>query len=327
MKKHLYTNAILSSPLIALFGACPLYIFNVLDVKQFVLIFIGLTINVFMAWVLHIWLILKHPNIKIVPRFIITYSINIVFRILDIMLANLFDIPKPIDIEKYIGYPIITSFAINAIIMVIAISLVNAYKMKQVEAQLQEIKLESAEAKRLVLMQQLHPHFLFNSLNILKSLIGIDAEKAEQYVLKLSDFLRYTVQSNTTELTTVAKELEFVQDYLDLQKVRFDNAFIVSINIADKYLQQKLPVLALQTLVENAFKHNHFTQKKPLHLIIEVIENNLQISNNKDVIQIADKTKTGLLNLQKRYQLIANTSIHVQDNPNQFIVKIPLLPA
>ncbi len=209
--------------------------------------------------------------------------------------------------------------------MVIIKAVVNGYKIAENEKQLQALKLQNTEAQKQVLMQQLQPHFLFNALSTLKSLITENPTQAEDYSLKLSDFLRYTVQSQNQELATLANELHFVTDYLNLQKIRFGAAFLSRIEVSELYLQKKIPVLALQVLVENIFKHNYFTEKKPLHFTITAKDDLLVVWNEKTSIKLSEKNNTGLKNLNARYQLICNEGIEILNNENEFQVTIPLL--
>ena len=181
------------------------------------------------------------------------------------------------------------------------------------------------EAQKQVLMQQLNPHFLFNALSVLKSLIKEDADVAEDYSIKLSDFLRYSVESHKTELVRLSDELKFVKDYIELQKVRFENAFNFTLHIPNDKLNDKIPVFALQTLIENAFKHNYFTEKKPLNIHISYENEKIVVSNNKLLNKMAEKTETGLTNLNRRYELITGKVIEVIETEEAFCVKIPLI--
>ena len=209
--------------------------------------------------------------------------------------------------------------------MVIIKAVVNGYKIAENEKQLQTLKWQNTEAQKQVLMQQLQPHFLFNALSTLKSLISENPTQAEDYTLKLSDFLRYTVQSQNQELATLANELNFANDYLNLQKIRFGDAFLSRLEVSEQYFQKKIPVLALQVLVENIFKHNYFTEKKPLHFTIKAKDNLLVVWNEKTSIRLSEKNNTGLKNLNARYLLICNKGIEILDNENEFQVIIPLL--
>lgn len=190
---------------------------------------------------------------------------------------------------------------------------------------MQELKLQNIEARTKVLMQQLQPHFLFNSLSVLKYMIGENQYKAEEYVIKLGEFLRYSVQASTKEIVSLEEELQFVGDYIELQKGRFEDAFMYSLDVEESTLHMKLPVMALHTLVENIFKHNVFTKSKPLFFSIKTDRDLLIVENVKNSLKANESSQTGLANLNKRYELLARKSIGVEDSGDKFKVVINLL--
>lgn len=324
MRNKLFNSAIITSPIIAIYGASPFYIFTDISFSLFLLVILGLTLSVFLMWMVHIYFALKFPNQHIFWRFIFTYIINVGTRLLLFTVIPMSHFIEVQYAEKYIAYPIITSLVLNALIIYFLNSIVTQHKKLIAEQKIQTLELENTIAQKQILMQQLQPHFLFNTLSTLKSLIGDSQEKADEYVLKLSDFLRYSVQSNQKDLVSLEEEIQFVRDYIQLQKMRFDKAFNYSINIPNENLQYQIPVLALQILVENIFKHNYFTEKNPLHFSIELIEGVIVVQNNKVSVRLTEKSNTGLNNLNKRCQLILNKSIEVIETEELFTVKIPV---
>ena len=141
----------------------------------------------------------------------------------------------------------------------------------------------------------------------------------------MSDFLRYSIKSYSYDVVSLEEELKFTNDYIELQKVRFQNAFSVTIAISEKMLYNKIPVYALQSLVENAIKHNAFTEKNPLHIKIECSNMLLKVSNNKLKKRAHENTGTGLINLNKRYQMITGKAIEIEDSKNEFCVNLNLI--
>jgi two-component system, LytTR family, sensor kinase len=325
MKKKLYQNALITSPIIAVYGASPFYIFEKININDYFLLIFGLSLNVFIIWVVHILYIQKFPQSKAIVQFTATYLANVVVRLLFFFVDPILDSGRPKFVSEHLSYPILTSFALNAIVMVMVKSIVTTYNKAKAEKQLDELKLQNAEAQKQLLAQQLQPHFLFNALSTLKSLISDSPKLAENYTLKLSEFLRYGIQSNQVELVTVEKELQFTQDYIDLQKMRYDNAFEYSIAIPREILQYEIPILALQTIVENIFKHNYFTEKNKLQFSISYSNSALKISNSKTSLKVTPRTKTGLFNLNKRYELICGKSIIVEDDEHNFTVTLPIV--
>jgi hypothetical protein len=175
------------------------------------------------------------------------------------------------------------------------------------------------------LKSQVNPHFLFNSLNTLLSLVRTEPELSEKFVQKLSSIYRYTLENREKELVPISAELDFVNDYFYLQKIR-DNEKIemkTELNISKNAL---IVPVSLQLLVENALKHNTSTRKQPLEIIIHnegidklVVRNNLQVK-----IQLADSSKIGLKNLNERCRLILNREIEIMQTTDEFIVKVPV---
>jgi two-component system, LytTR family, sensor kinase len=325
MKQRLYLTALIASPIIAVYGGSPFYIFDKIDLPTYFILIFGLTINVLLTFLIHIYFSYKFPNQNNYWRFISTYLVNVTFRIFFVFFDPIFKISEPKFAREYLSYPILTSFALNAIIMIIVNSIVIAYKKNETEQELQAIKLQHTEAQKQVLLQQLQPHFLFNSLSVLKSLIADSPNNAQEYVLRLSDFLRYSVQSANTEIVEIGKETQFVRDYIELQKVRFEEAFTFEIDIPSSFEKAFVPILSLQILVENIFKHNYFTEKNPLQFSIRIEQDFIVVRNTKVSIKLTPKSETGLANLNKRYELITNKSIVIEDVEDFFEVKIPII--
>lgn len=326
MNRKLYQMALITSPIIAIYGVLPFFVFKIIEPKEVLILTLGLAINTFLAWVILINLKIKFPSLNNIWLFLASYGVNILIRLILLTFLAPFDFAKPPIDDKYFVYPVATSFALNAVIIVIMNSIFYSYKNADTQRQLQEIKLQHSEAQKLVLLQQMQPHFLFNALSNLKSLIKENAGSAQDYVVKLSEFLRYSVEAHQTEVVSLKKELDFTEDYIDLQKVRFDNAFTYDVDIPNEVMQYQLPVLALQTLVENIFKHNYFTEKKPLHFTITYKPNEITVWNRKSSVKLTERSSTGLNNLNKRYELIFHKSISIKDADEEFIVIIPLLP-
>ena len=323
MKKRLLTYALLTSPILALYGISPVYIFNLLPLQDAALLFVGLTISFFIFWLINIYLITKVQFKQKRSLYLVSFGITYLMQLPRVFIAP----PSPFksSIEQFFVYPLIMVGAINAIILIICNSLITEQEKKDAEVEIEKLKVQNLEAQKQVLMQQLNPHFLFNALSVLKSLIKEDADVAEDYSIKLSDFLRYSVESHKTELVRLSDELKFVKDYIELQKVRFENAFNFTLHIPNDKLNDKIPVFALQTLIENAFKHNYFTEKKPLNIHISYENEKIVVSNNKLLNKMAEKTETGLTNLNRRYELITGKVIEVIETEEAFCVKIPLI--
>lgn len=230
-------------------------------------------------------------------------------------------------LQDYLIYPIVATIALNTIILIIINLIIEEQEKLEAKSIIADLNIKKLEAENQVLLQQLQPHFLFNTLSVLKSLIKEDPDLAEAYSIKLSEFLRYAVESHNTEMVSLENEMKFVNNYIDLQKIRFDNAFTFESKIPEEIMHLEVPVFAIQTLVENAFKHNYFTEKRPLKIVIDYEAEKLQVWNNIVSLKLTERAGTGLANLKKRVEFLTKSSIEVQETETHFSVKIPVIEA
>lgn len=329
MKKNLFKYALISSPILAIYGISPFYIFDKFTITTFITGIIALSINIFVVWLINIYVTLNYPDLKNWKKFIVSYFSNFVFQGLFFVIRKLTDFRPKIDeeiISQYLTHPLITSLAFNAIILMLCNSILISYKKSKADEEIQQLKFQNSEAEKQILLQQLQPHFLFNSLSVLKSLIHEKPDEAENYTIKLSEFLRYSVKAPTKIVVALKDEIEFTLGYVELQKVRFENAFIFDMTIPKEAMFLKIPVYALQVLVENALKHNHFTEKNPLHLQVQYLNKTLTVKNNKEIIKEVEKVSgTGLINLNQRHLLVTNKEIEIKNLEKEFSVTLQLL--
>ncbi len=177
------------------------------------------------------------------------------------------------------------------------------------------------------LKNQLNPHFLFNSLNTLNSLIR-DNSEATMFVNKLSHMYRYILQSGERDLVCLKDELKFLDSYAFLIKTRYRQAcFKIDMAIDEQHYQQEIPPMALQLLVENAVKHNEISKNCPLQLRIYSEGNYIVVQNRRHPRNSeVEGTGSGLMNLDKRYILLRKQKIIIQQDDAFFTVKLPLIP-
>jgi len=326
-KKQLYRTALFSSPIMAAFELSPVFFLNDEPYSHF---FVGMVILTFITlalWFFNIYF-LSIFGIKHTENQWKLYFMSYMFALLTIALFMVFSTSvRPAKGEPpSVFFPFINAVALNTIILIIINSIVIRSKKEQVERELSILKIKNLEAEQQQLIQQLQPHFLFNALSTLKSLISTNTEQAEEYLIKLSDFLRFTVSSHANKLVTLDEELKFTGDYIQLQQIRFADSFFCEISIPDVARQSFLiPVYALQTLVENAIKHNGFTSNKPLRLSIVYKDDSIEVRNNKIPKPIEHKSGMGLENLDKRYFLIGGEKIRIDNNADYFSVSIKLI--
>jgi uncharacterized membrane-anchored protein YhcB (DUF1043 family) len=189
------------------------------------------------------------------------------------------------------------------------------------------LKRESLQSQFESLKNQLSPHFLFNSLTALKILIKEAPETAQNYVNSLSRALRYTLKSNEKQLVTLKEEMEFMESYLFLIRMRFGDNLSIVTNINENLLLRNLPPLTIQTLVENAIKHNEISKLRPLRIDISTTENDslIVLNNIQKKLSEEEGTGIGLTNLSKQFQLLFGKDITISIKNNQFKVEIPLI--
>lgn len=177
-----------------------------------------------------------------------------------------------------------------------------------------------------VLQNQMSPHFLFNSLNTLNTLIAEDQRLAIDFNEKLSDVYRYILQNKEKELVDLESELKFVEDYLFLLKMRYPQNLHVQIEVPVENHHLHIAPLTLQMLVENSIKHNVISRAMPLFISIVAEQQRVVVENNRQPKKVLEKsTKTGLDNIRKRYQFLTKKKIEIIANQDRFSVAIPLL--
>jgi two-component system, LytTR family, sensor kinase len=189
------------------------------------------------------------------------------------------------------------------------------------------LKAANAEAANQLLRQQIHPHFLFNALNILKSLYKVDIAAAEEYLVCLSDFLRASVSSNNIKIVRLKDELKLCQDYLRMQKIRFGNALVCEVSVTEEILESCfVPSFSIQPLLENAIKHNELTEEQPLRIFIKQCNDRVEVSNTlQPKITSETSSGSGLANLSERYRILSNDELVIKTDNTTFSVSIKLL--
>jgi hypothetical protein len=177
------------------------------------------------------------------------------------------------------------------------------------------------------LKQQVNPHFLFNSINTLSSLIHEDKAGAGRYVKEMSQVYRYLLRTNDDELVPLETEIRFIQSYFHLLKTRFGSAIQLEIAVPPHCMDYFLPPLTLQMLVENAVKHNNVSKDSPLKIVISSTKNGwLSVSNNlQKKLGTVDSTGIGLENIQEKYKLLGLPGVQLMDTGSVFTAMIPLV--
>ena len=189
----------------------------------------------------------------------------------------------------------------------------------------QKLKEENLIFQNETLKSQVNPHFLFNSLNTISSLISTRPDDAERFINNLSTVYRYILENGQKDIVSLQSELEFLEEYFSLHKIRDEEKILLSIDISDPARFKLLPV-SLQILLENAIKHNISTREHPLRISIYIEDQYIVVKNNlqRKATQLKS-TKTGLNNLAQRVMLTLKSELIVEETIDHFTVKLPLL--
>lgn len=211
-------------------------------------------------------------------------------------------------------------------IMCIYESIYFMHALKDSVEEKEMLKRESLQAHLDALRTQVNPHFLFNNLNTLSSLIPENPKHAVDFVQQLSKVYRHILEVKDERSILLKDEMEVLHAYTFLLKTRFGNNLEVRIDIPDEKLKTKIVPLSLQILMENAIKHNIVSSDRPLHIHVFTNNGNLVLSNNLQVKnQINESTGIGLDNIRNRYKLLGDKELKVTESESSFIVSIPLI--
>lgn len=351
-KTIIYT-AILTTPFIGLFGITPIIAPIImqhsgpprfpmqpghpmqipLQQQNHFIPFLIVTLQVALVWLQNILLLIYSGRlfpaknfgnaIRFVLSYVITAAIALIIRETIFHPVHFMRERNSFDILM----PVISAFATNTIVLIVMQLLLIRYSETQVRIENAELKMQHIQAEHEKLLHQLQPHFLFNSLNALKTLIKRDAGEAEDYLIKLSDFLRFSLEHHEQAVVLLTEELKFSLTYLQMQKTRFASSLFYEVDIPENIAtEKKVPVFSLQLLLENCLKHNTFTQEQPLTINIFYKDDYLVVSNN---IQYRKQTEVtpgvGLANLSKRYKYLADEAVKIEQTESRFTVYLKLL--
>lgn len=196
---------------------------------------------------------------------------------------------------------------------------------KQSALDAERLKRENVTARYESLKNQVNPHFLFNSFNALTNLVYENQDLAAKFIKQLSEVYRYVLETRDRELVSKEEELKFLESYLFLQKIRFGDNFIISIELDQ--VKTDFPPLALQLLIENAIKHNIISSEQPLRIRIYatndfvLVENTLQ----RRKVLAEESAGVGLSNIRLRYEFLSSKKVEVEELSDKFIVRLPIL--
>jgi len=221
---------------------------------------------------------------------------------------------------------------VSCIISVLAILLYRYVKLEEdkVQSEMENLRLQAivSNTAHQLLKQQIHPHFLFNVLNTVKSLYKKDARQGETFLVHLANFLRASLSNPASRIVSLDEELRMCDDYIAMQQIRFGDALRYHIDINDADRQRyDVPYFSLQILLENAIKHNDLGRDKPLTIAVHIAGDMLVTRNNRNPRRTPEpSTGTGLYNLTERYRLLTRHEPIIEDHTEAFTVSLKLIP-
>ncbi|MBL7864579.1 MAG: histidine kinase [Cyclobacteriaceae bacterium] len=302
------------------------------------------TAYIFLLWLLCGWL---HHAITITPnrkRHLTSIIRILVFFLLSEVLFSiafgliclwLIYVEGPATTNDGSSFLTVQSFVNLNIFMLIAHSLVLfIYRYVSLEKESGAIKLEKEKLEKEnirsqfeALRQQLNPHFLFNSLNSLRSIVSSNPQQAEDFIVQLATVYRYLLKHRSHDAVPLSEEITFIKSYFFLLKIRFEETLSLKINVDDAHLNKLIVPLTLQLLIENAVKHNVISTTLPLYIEIGIAKEKYLIVTNKLQLrlEVEGSSNFGLYNLNKQYSFLANEEIIIQKDQGHFTVKIPLI--
>ena len=229
------------------------------------------------------------------------------------------------DLQSSIFNSLIVALIMNFVLVAITEGIFFFRQWKRTAVEAESYKKEHILAQFESLKNQVNPHFLFNSLNTLSSLIDQDKEISKTFLDDLSTVYRYVLQHKDEDLVSLKTELDFIKAYTQLLKKRHGERLIFHFDISEKEIQNGIPPIALQLLIENAVKHNIASLKKPLKVEVFTQDGLLIVRNNLQRKKAVHSTGVGLKNIQNRYKYLSDKSIKISETKTSFEVSIPIV--
>lgn len=294
---------------------------NITDIDSLILFrWVTVSIMLYLLWMLLDYISKKAETYRFLKSIIAATVLLIIFY-------NIF-LLTPLFENKNMKWMFVVRYFIAIIpFLIIQYAFRANKKVAQLELEKQRIQTENYKVQLEALRTKADPHFLFNSLNTLRTMVRHRDPKSEQFILSLSDFYRQTLRYNESTLIKLIDEVKVLESYLFLMKNRNEEAIQISIHIAEELYEYQIPTLALQTVVENCFKHNMMTSKMPLNIDIQSADNYIEIKNNvQPRITNSSSSGYGLENLKKRYELLnIENGMDIESTDDYFLVKLKLI--
>lgn len=329
--------ALYTSPLIGILAITPLFIVRAAPYHIYPRSILSTTLIIFLAWMINLALVNYwnkfefRKNIHKISRYFASYLLSASFILIAMRTRKLIfeslHTSSEISSSHSPYATLAMAISLNTVILILLDLLLLREKKTKVEIENARLKQKNSEALYQQLKQQIHPHFLFNSLNTLKALINKSPDAAEDYLVTLSDFLRMSVSAGNDHMVKTEDELKMCLDYLKMQKIRYGEALQFYADIPEEIAQTRfVPFFSLQLLSENAIKHNALTNETPLQIKMAYNEGWITVSNNiRPKLTTEATTGTGLINLADRYKILSGDEIQIHTTAEQFSVSIKVL--
>lgn len=262
---------------------------------------------------------------RIVPQALIIFIITIfIVYLWTLVLGQVYEASEIIT-HRVTQFAILLGFFLLVVMHVLIITSNITGEWMESRREVEELKSAKLQSDYNSLQDRLNPHFLFNNLSVLKSLIRYSPDDAEKFTQNFTDVYRYLLKSHENRTVSVAHELKFLEAYIALHKERLGEGLIVSFDTMESSLEKTLPPMSIQLLVENAIKHNVVSRSKPLHIYISSDDDVLTVKNKIRKKETTYSTHTGLKTLQAQYELISNRHLEIKEEGGDYIVSVPLL--
>ncbi|MFD1064175.1 histidine kinase [Winogradskyella litorisediminis] len=266
----------------------------------------------------------KRIFVGILGSTILTLSAIFLLRLIISTLYNGISINRFLEQDSWEGYQFGLWITLTILSVFYVIYFYNRFQKTKIKEQ--KVIAGTASARFDALKNQLDPHFLFNSLNVLTSLIEENPQSAQKFTTSLSKVYRYVLEQKNKDLITVDEELKFAKTYMSLLKMRFEDSIVFEIPEKASNPESRVVPLSLQLLLENAVKHNTVTTSNPLHIKIYEDGGYLVVLNNLQPKQIVKKSSgVGLENIKQRYKLLSDKKVIINQRAKDFAVAIPML--
>ncbi|WP_298519606.1 sensor histidine kinase [uncultured Kordia sp.] len=292
-----------------------------------------------LTWEINDWLVRREKKSTVIASVTVSSSIKVLLVTLSIVLpvaaiiyyVGIFHIDGVCDLNFEKSWLRFRIDFLRAALLTTSLTIFNQFyrttqEKKEIETSLQLLKKEMMTSKYNSLKNQISPHFLFNSLNTLTSLMYEDRDLASDFVSRLASCYRYILDNRESDLVSLEKELQFLDSFIFMMKVRHDGAIAIHTNIDSKPHKHVIPTLSIQMLVENALKHNYYSKEQPITIDIFTKEDSLIVQNNiRKRSDSQASTQLGLANIKKRYTFYTKKEVRIEDTGEQFKVSMPLL--